>query len=71
MTKIRVGEGQTETGKILDRETQWYTVNKETGQDEREAALKYAMETWKNIYVSINNTKYVRVIPETLKRLPL
>lgn len=49
---IRVGEGQSSSGKILDRCTHWYNIN------EIDAAIKYAKETHRRIYISKNNQKY-------------
>lgn len=46
----RVGEGQSPSGKILDRGTCWYT--------NLEEAYKYASRTGKKIYVSYNKSRY-------------
>ena len=66
---IRVGEGQTPSGKILDRGTHWYYYNKKEGIDEREDAVKYAIETNRDIYVPVNNKAYQKVTIERLRRL--
>lgn len=42
MIIIRIGEGQSETGKILDYNTQWFTNKKET--------IEYHLKT-KNQYL--------------------
>ena len=49
----RVGAGHSASGKILDRDTQWFT--------KYDSALEYAKQTKKNIYMSVNNKKYVKI----------
>ena len=74
---IRVGEGQTPSGKILDRGTKWFNYSKrkskyvvdEDLQDRREAAIEYALATNRNIYVSIGNRAYFKVTPEQLMNM--
>lgn len=66
---IRVGEGQTPSGKIIDRGTHWYNYNKKEGIDEREDAIKYSIETIRDIYVSVSNKAYQRMTIERLRRL--
>jgi hypothetical protein len=65
---IRVGEGQTPSGKILDGGTHWYTYNKKERYiaDERLAAIQYAQNTLRNIYVSSGKRSYLKV---TVKQL--
>ena len=48
MTVIRVGEGQTKSGKILDSDTRWFELK------DAEEAIRYAQDTNKELYVSIN-----------------
>lgn len=50
MVVYRVGKGRSKSGKILDRDTKWFT--------EFDKALEYAQETKKQIYVSYNNGRY-------------
>lgn len=60
---IKVGEGQSPSGKILDRGTHWYNI------DEYKEAIKYANETKRNIYISRNNQKYQKFKVESLIKL--
>ena len=60
---IKVGEGQSPSGKILDRGTHWYNVN------EYKEALQYANETNRNIYLSFNKKKYLKYSKERLIEL--
>ena len=55
MTIIRVGEGRSTSGKILDRETHWYNIN------EKEHAIADSIKRNRSLYVSINNKKYIKV----------
>lgn len=66
---IRVGEGQTPSGKILDWGTQSYVYNKKTGQDERIHAIDYALKTNRNIYVSSGKRAYRKITIERLREL--
>ena len=52
MLKIRIGLGQTASGKILDRNTTWFVINKRTGQNEKERAIAQHLSTNKPIFVS-------------------
>jgi len=53
MVTIRVGEGRSPSGKILDRDTRWFK--------EINAAMEYHLLTCKKIYISKNNKKYFEV----------
>lgn len=67
MTVIRVGEGQTKYGKILDRDTRWFEL-----KDVEEAiryALRYAQDMNNELYVSINKQGYRKINIEMLIRL--
>lgn len=68
---IRVGEGQTPSGKILDRGTHWYSYNKKGKNiiDEREYAIRYALETNRNIYISSGKKAYFKTTIERLRAL--
>ena len=57
---IRVGEGQSPSGKILDRETHWYNLSSYN------EAIQDAKERHRHIYVSVNNKKYEEFTPEKL-----
>lgn len=61
MVIIRVGEGRSPSGKILDRDTRWFK--------EINAAMEYHLLTGKKIYISKDNKKYVEVSKSTLKFL--
>lgn len=58
MVTIRVGEGQSPSGKILDRDTKWFQA--EFVYD----AIKYHLETGKKMYISKNNKKYIEFNPD-------
>lgn len=49
---VRVGDGQSPSGKILDRGTHWYNLSS------YQEAIDYAMNTHRKIYVSFSNRKY-------------
>lgn len=74
---IRVGEGQTPSGKILDRGTKWFNYSKrkskyivrEEWKDMRNEAIEYALSTNRNIYVSIGNRAYFKVTSEQLMNM--
>ena len=66
---IRVGEGQTPSGKILDGGTQAYVYIKRKGIDERLHAIQYAKETNRNIYVSSGKRAYRLITAEQLMKL--
>lgn len=53
MIIYRVGEGQTSTGKIIDKNTKWFTDYLD--------AVEYANKTNKKIYRAINNQKYILI----------
>lgn len=55
MTVIRVGEGQTKSGKILDRDTRWFELK------DAEEAIRYAQDMNKELYVSINKQGYRKI----------
>jgi len=59
---IRIGGGH-------DKGTHWYNYIEAQGIDEREHAIKYAIETGKDIYVSISKKPYQKMTIEQLRRL--
>lgn len=63
MTVIRVGEGQTKSGKILDSSTRWFELK------DAEEAIRYAQDMNKELYVSINKQGYRKINIEMLLRL--
>ena len=63
MTVIRVGKGQTKSGKILDRETRWFELK------DAEEAIRHAQDMNKELYVSINKQGYRKINIEMLLRL--
>lgn len=63
MTVIRVGEGQTKYGKILDRDTRWFELK------DVEEAIRYAQDMNNELYVSINKQGYRKINIEMLLRL--
>lgn len=68
MIVIRIGEGQTPSGKILDRNTQSYIIT--ATRNEKEAALRYHDETKKPIFVKVNGKAYRKITREQLINLP-
>lgn len=60
---IRIGEGQSPSGKILDGSTHWYNLSS------YHEAIQDAENRHKNIYVSINNQKYQKFTIERLIKL--
>lgn len=52
---IRIGDGRTPSGKILDPNTHWFAF------EEKEDAIKDAIETGKRIYVSRNKGAYRQI----------
>lgn len=61
MVIFKIGEGRTPSGKILDRDTHFYTLS------EKAHAIEDAVKTGKNIYVSRHNKKYIKLTLEELK----
>lgn len=53
MITYRIGEGRSISGKILDRETNWFT--------NYDLAKEHALKIRKKIYVSVNNKKYIEI----------
>ena len=68
MIVIRIGLGQTPSGKILDRATQSYIIT--ATRCEKEAALRYHDETKKPIFVKVNGKAYQKITREQLINLP-
>jgi hypothetical protein len=64
---IRIGLGQTKSGKILDRNTQWYHISAATNG--KMAAIKYHDETNKPIFISVNGRAYRKITREQLVNL--
>ena len=63
MITIRIGEGRSKYGKILDRDTEWYT------DSEKDDAIKCAMNTGKKIYISENRSPFKEITLQELKEL--
>lgn len=58
MVVIRVGEGRSPSGKILDKETKWFQL------ESVYEAIKYHLDTGKKMYISKNNSKYTEFNPD-------
>lgn len=69
MIVIRIGLGQTKSGKILDRNTTSYVINKRTGQDEKSHAIEQHLKTKKPIFISRNGRKYQEITLAQLREL--
>lgn len=63
MTTIRIGDGRSKYGKILDRNTKWYTL------EQKDHAIKCAIETGKKIYISEKGSAYKEITLNELKSL--
>ena len=63
---VRVGLGQTPSGKILDRGTHWYNGERKI---EIEDALNYAVTTHREMFVSYNNRKYIPLTNSQMQML--
>lgn len=68
MIVIRIGLGQTPSGKILDGATQSYIIT--ATRNEKESALRYHDETKKPIFVKVNGKAYQKITREQLVNLP-
>jgi hypothetical protein len=68
MITIKVGLGQTPSGKILDRDTHFYSIT--ATNCEKQAALDYHDETKKPIFVKVNGKAYQKITREQLVNLP-
>lgn len=68
---IRIGDGQTASGKILDINTEYYyyTTKGPYKRDERQDAIEAAIRTSKDIYISRSNRAYYQISLEELKNL--
>lgn len=69
MIVIRIGLGQTESGKILDGDTTAFVINKRTGQNEKDHAIAQHLKTNKPIFISRNGRKYEKITLEQLSNL--
>ena len=69
MIVIRIGLGQTKSGKILDRETTSFVINKRTGQNEKDHAIEQHLATNKPIFISRNGRAYQKITLEQLRDL--
>ena len=57
MTIIRLGLGQTSSGKILDKETHWYVLE----NDKNDILKDINISLNKHIFISRNKTKYEEI----------
>ena len=64
MFVIKVGLGQSPSGKILDRKTQYYR-----DCNEIKDAIEYARKTKKPMFISISKRKYQPITEEKLLKL--
>ena len=68
MITIKIGLGQSPSGKVLDRSTHWYGIWADSS--EKLDALAYHDKTGKPIFVSYNNQAYHEITREQLINLP-
>lgn len=68
---IRVGLGQSKSGKILDRNTHWYHLYKGFMSNIGAIldALQYHDETGKPVFYSTGGRGYVEISHETLNKM--
>ena len=68
---IRIGDGQTALGKILDKDTHYYIYLKNGDPIEKEHAIQEVIEReyYNHIYVSKSNKAYQKINFEQLKNL--
>ena len=57
MTIVRLGLGQTSSGKILDKETHWYNLE----NDKNDIVKDVNISLNKPIFISRNKTKYEEI----------
>ena len=57
MTVVRLGLGQTSSGKILDKQTHWYVLE----NDKNDILKDVNISLNKPIFISINKTKYEEI----------
>lgn len=57
MTIVRLGLGQTSSGKILDKETHWYNLE----NDKNDILKDINISLNKPIFISRNKTKYEEI----------
>lgn len=57
MTIVRLGLGQTRSGKILDKQTHWYVLE----NDKNEILKDVNISLNKSIFISRNKTKYEEI----------
>lgn len=69
MIVIKIGRGQTPSGKILDRDTTWYAINIRKGINEKADAIRQHLKTGQPIYISRNNKAYKRITLDDLRKL--
>lgn len=69
MIVIRIGLGQTASGKILDRKTTAFVINRKTSQDEKTHAIEQHLKTKKPIFISRNGRKYQEITLTQLRNL--
>lgn len=65
MIIVRLGLGQTRSGKILDKQTHWYVLE----NDKNEILKDVNMSLNKPIFISRNKTKYEEITYNDLVNL--
>lgn len=66
MVIIRIGEGRSPSGKILDKETQWLNIS---SLENKLDAIKIVEETKKKIYLLNSHKKYEEITLAQLKAI--
>lgn len=68
MTIVRLGLGQTSSGKILDKQTHWYVLENDKN-DKNEILKDVNISLNKPIFISRNKTKYEEITYNELVNL--
>ena len=68
MLQIRIGLGQTPSGKILDSETTCFIITAD--RSEKQAAIEQHDKTGKPIFVKVYGKAYRQITREQLVNLP-
>lgn len=66
---IKVGNGRSQSGKILDEHTHWYNIDTRNNIDECDNAIEYATFTGRPTFISINQKAYKPITIEQIKNL--
>ena len=66
-TVVRIGEGRSKSGKILDRNTVWFNIDSKEAWER--CIHEWSMKKHKPVYLSKNGRAYREISGEQLLRL--